>query len=88
MKLTATEGCTCYSYQIDGVEVADLMDDESKDYNPALVKEAILKMLDLPEARGAYYDLFQDLITELGDEEFAFHCEQCGDSVYSYKLEL
>lgn len=88
MKLTATEGCTCYSYQIDGVEVRAMMDKESKDYNPALVKEAILKMIDLPEARGAYYDLFQDLITRLGAEEFAFNCEQCGDSVYNYELGL
>ena len=88
MKLTATEGCTCYSYQIDGVEVRDMMDDESKDYNPALVKEAILKMLDLPQAKEIYDDLFQDLITRLGDGGFAFYCEQCGDSVYDYKLEV
>ncbi len=88
MKLTATEGCTCYTYKIDDVEVKDMLDEESKEYNPALVKEAILKMIDLPQAEGHYYDLFQSLLERFGDMKFEFHCDQCGDDVYSYKLEI
>lgn len=87
MKLTATEGCTCYSYQIDGIEVDELLDKESGHYNPELVKDAILRMID-SEGESRYYELFQDLINRFGLCEFEYHCQHCDDDVYSFHLEV
>ncbi len=89
MKLTATEGCVCYSYEIDGIAVADLLNEESEHYNPTKVKDAIIKMLELPESEDKVYcNIFQNLITQLGSCNFEFNCEECGDDVYSYELEV
>lgn len=87
MKLTATEGCTCYSYQIDGIEVADLLDTKSEHYNPELVKEAILRVID-SEGEDSYYELFQYLIDSFGVRDFEYYCDQCDDDVYSFHLEV
>ncbi len=87
MRLTATEGCTCYSYQIDGIEVADLLDTKSEHYHPELVKDAILRMIN-SEGESRYYELFQDLINRFGFCKFEYHCDQCDDDVYSFELEV
>ncbi len=87
MRLTATEGCTCYSYQIDGIEVADLLDTKSEHYNPELVKEAILRMIN-SEGESRYFEVFQDFINRFGHCKFDYHCDQCGDDVYSFELEV
>lgn len=86
MKLTATEGCTCYHYEIDDISIDKLLDTESEYYNPDKVREAIIKMINLPEAQRVLEYTYQSLITQLGNEKYEFHCDDCGDSVYSYKL--
>lgn len=88
MKLEATEGCTCYWYGIDGVSVGDLNDSESKEYNPQLLKDTLVKLITSGKCDRILENLFQDIITQVGECEYSHHCEDCGDDVYTYKLDL
>lgn len=46
VKIEITEGCTCYSYTINGKEYGDLIDKESDDYNPDFVYDVLEAMAD------------------------------------------
>ena len=41
VKIKITEGCTCYSYTINGIEYGDLIDNESDNYNPDFVYDVL-----------------------------------------------
>lgn len=68
VKIEITEGCTCYSYTINGIEYGDLIDKESDDYNPDFVYDVLEAMTnEIYEQRKDN----QDLITVL-DDVFTF----------------
>lgn len=46
VKIEITEGCTCYSYTINGKEYGDLIDKESEHYNPDFVYDVLEAMAD------------------------------------------
>lgn len=46
VKIEITEGCTCYSYTINGIEYGDLIDKESEHYNPDFVYDVLEAMAD------------------------------------------
>lgn len=88
MKLEATEGCTCYWYGIDGISIDELIDKDSKNYNPQLLKDVLVKMITTGKCDNILESMFQDIITQIGDCSFSHRCEDCGDSVYTYTLEI
>lgn len=46
VKIEITEGCTCYSYTINGKEYGNLIDKESEHYNPDFVYDVLEAMAD------------------------------------------
>lgn len=46
VKIEITEGCTCYSYTINGIEYRDLIDKESDNYDPDFVYDVLEAMAD------------------------------------------
>lgn len=46
VKIEITEGCTCYSYTINGIEYGDLIDKESDNYDPDFVYDVLEAMAD------------------------------------------
>jgi hypothetical protein len=75
MKINYTSGCICDSLTIDGKESADL--------SPKVIKDAIAKALEKIDDMAT----LQDILTT-GEYEDLGHCEQCGDWITSYTLEI
>lgn len=81
MKLEYTDGCMSFSTTIDGKEIADIE-------NTTTIKDVIHKLVDRIDDVGCLQRLFTDLMSELGEYEDLGQCEQCGDWVFTYKLEI
>ena len=64
VKIEITEGCTCYSCTINGIEYEYLIDKDSEYYDPDFVYDVLEVMTD--EIYGQRKDN-QDLITVLDD---------------------
>lgn len=79
MKINYTTGCTCDSLTIDGRESIDL--------SPEVIKNAIIKALDKINSNSVLQDILMT-VAETGEFEDLGHCEQCGDFIYSYTLEI
>lgn len=80
MKLEYTEGCTCYGLDVDGKPFNDLKEYKKK---PILNKviNAILEDYDIQ-------NVLIDLLRQYGEYKHLYHCEQCGDNVCSFTLEI
>lgn len=79
MKINYTSGCVCDSLTIDNKESTDLSVDDIKD---AIVK-ALNKINDVT--------ILQEIlitIAETGEYENLGHCDECGDYISSYTLEI
>lgn len=80
MKIEYTEGCTCYGLDVDGKPFEDLDEAKKREVFNRMV-EAILKDFDIQ-------NITIDLLRQYGEYKYLYHCEQCGDSVCSYTLEI
>ena len=108
VNIEITEGCTNFSYLINGVEWVDYICEESEHYNidfvdkvcEALINE-IVEQYQLPNWIIEYlWDgehetwCSQDTFTKLVQnnknvtEECLGTCDECGDTVYRWKLEI
>lgn len=79
MKINYTTGCTCDSLTIDGRESIDL--------SPEAIKDAIIKALDKINSISDLQEILMT-IAETGEYEDLGHCEQCGDWITSFTLEV
>lgn len=80
MKLKYTDGCICTSLTVDGKETVDMSKEE--------LKEVICKLLDRESDLGVLQDIWRDLVTSQGEFEDLGHCEECGDYITRYTLEI
>ena len=80
MKLEWTEGCVCYGLDVDEEPFNDLDEAKKREVFDRMV-EAILKDFDIQ-------NITIDLLRQYGEYKHLFNCEQCGDSVCSYTLEI
>ena len=80
MKIESVSGCTCDSLTVDGVETID-MDKEA-------VKKVIKKLIDKVDDLGTLQSILINLVETQGDFEDLGHCEQCGDWITKYTLEI
>lgn len=79
MKINYTLGCICNSLTIDDEESADLSVDDIKD----TIVKALNKINDVA--------ILQEIlitIAETGEYENLGHCDECGDYISSYTLEI
>ena len=80
MKLELTEGCICYGLDVDG-EPFNNLDHEKK----IEVFDRIFEHLD--EEYGLN-TMLVDILQHYGEYKHIGHCDECGDSVCSYTLEI
>lgn len=79
MKINYTSGCICDSLTIDDKESTDLSVDDIKD----TIVKALNKINDIA--------ILQEIlitIAETGEYENLGHCDECGDYISSYTLEI
>lgn len=79
MKINYTSGCICDSLTIDDKESTDLSVDDIKD----TIVKALNKINDIA--------ILQEIlitIAETGEYENIGHCDECGDCISSYTLEI
>lgn len=80
MKVEYVSGCVCDSLTIDGKETADIPLKELRD----CVLDIISRTTDI--------SLLQDILTDAaqysGEFEDLGHCEQCGDWIEKFTLEI
>lgn len=80
MKLTYTDGCMAYNLDIDNKKIEDFTLQEQKD---------ILKsLIDKHGDNSTIQNMIIDFLELSGIPEFIGHCNDCGDDVYEYTLEI
>ena len=80
MKIESVTGCTCDSLTIDNVETVD-MDKEA-------IKDVIKKLINREDDLGILQSILIDLVEFQGEFEDLGHCDQCGDWITKYTVEL
>lgn len=80
MKIVYTEGCTAYSLTIDNVE--------SCDCDKQLLKDTIKTLIDKEEDVGALQQHLEYLVEGQGEFIDLGRCDECGDSIYKYTIEI
>ena len=80
MKIVSITGCTCDSLTVDDIETVDM---DKKD-----VKEVIKKLVDREDDLGTLQSVLIDLVETRGDFEDLGHCDQCGDWITKYTVEI
>ena len=80
MKIESVTGCTCDSLTVDDVETVD-MDKEA-------VKDVIKKLINREDDLGVLQSVLIDLVEFQGEFEDLGHCDQCGDWITKYTVEL
>ena len=80
MKIEYTEGCVCYGLNVDGEPFNDLDEAKKRKVFNRMV-EAILKDYDIQ-------DIIINLLCRYGEYKHLFNCEECGDSVCSYTINI
>ena len=80
MKIESVTGCTCDSLTVDNVETVD-MDKEA-------VKDVIKKLIDREDDLGTLQSILIDLVETQGEFEDLGRCDQCGDWITKYTLEI
>ena len=80
MKLEYTEGCICYGLDVDEEPFNDLDEAKKREVFDRMV-EAILKDYDIQ-------NITIDLLRQYGEYNHCFTCEDCGDSVCTYTIDV
>lgn len=80
MKLTYTEGCMAYNLDIDNKEIEDFTLQDQKN---------ILKsLIDKYGNNSTIQNMIIDFLELNGIPKFIGHCDECGDNIYEYTLEI
>lgn len=80
MKIESVTGCTYDSLTVDNIETVD-MDKEA-------IKDVIKKLIDREDDLGTLQSILMDLVETQGEFEDLGHCDQCGDWITKYTLEI
>lgn len=81
MELRYVSGCTAYNLTIDGVEASELP--------PYEIADVIRHLVGRCKDKAILQELLERLIES--DKESVCdisHCDQCGDVIFNYKLEI
>lgn len=80
MKIESVSGCICDSLTIDGIETIDMKITD--------IKEVIKKLIDNENDLGTIQSILIDLVETRGDFEDLGQCDECGDWITKYTLEI
>lgn len=84
MKIEYTEGCVVSGLDIDEERFHTMSKREQGEF----FKQAIDWYRHKAFADEDFQDFIIWLVEKYGDFEFQYHCDQCGDSVYTTTLEI
>lgn len=84
-KLIATQGCTCDGLTIDNNNPDDYSIEQKLDILSKVYKKAVEEGL---ADDSDITSLLYEAVTRFGDSKFAYHCDECGDDVYDYKMKI
>ena len=82
MKIELTTGCTLDSLLIDGKRFETMNVDEARLVIKTLLEQPLIEDMDL------YNDIIRDIVYSKGEFQDGYTCEQCGDFVETYTLEI
>lgn len=80
MKIELTTGCTLDSLFINGRQFEELEYSE--------LRTLITILLDWYKDKDLYNDVIRDIVYSKGEFKDGYTCEQCGDCVETYVLEI
>ena len=81
MELRYVSGCTADSLTIDGIEVSELP--------PYEIADVIRHLVGRCDDKAILQEILSRLIeTDKESTCDISHCDQCGDDIYNYKLEI
>lgn len=80
MKIESISGCTCDSLTIDGIETVNMKITD--------IKEAIKKLIDAETDLSTIQFILINLVESRGDFEDLGQCDECGDWIAKYTLEV
>lgn len=80
MKVISVSGCIYDSLTVDGVETADM---DKRD-----IKDVIKKLIDNTNDLGTIQSILMDLVESQGDFEDLGTCDECGDWITKYTVEI
>ena len=80
MKIEYTEGCICYGLDVDGEPFNNLDHDKKIE-----VFDRIFEHLD--EEYGLN-TMLVDILQQYGEYKHIGHCDECGDNISSFTLEI
>lgn len=84
MDLKVVDGCTAYDAEIDGIDVSKMDETQVN----TILKEAIHKLIDRETSVNFLKDTLINLVEAQGLLYHTYSCDECGDVVYHYKLEV
>lgn len=80
MEIEYTEGCICTNLNVDGESFYYLEEEKKREVLDKVI-ESILKDYDVQ-------NVVIDLLRQWGEYKYHYTCEDCGDSVCSFTLEV
>lgn len=83
MKIIETNGCVVSGIEIDGKGLEILEEEEKKQYY-----QKILNWLSENYSEVTFRELLGFMTSNFGDSKHLYTCDQCGDSVWEYKVEI
>lgn len=84
-KLVATQGCICDGLTIDNNNPADYPIEMKLGFLYKVYKKAVEKGL---ADDSDITSLLYEAVVRFGDSKFVYHCDECGDNVYDYKMKI
>ena len=83
MLIEKVEGCINGDLVIDNESYSFLTEEQKQN-----VWIHVLEALEEKYSETNCYNLIDWFVTTFGDYEFLYHCDQCGDDVEEYKIEI
>lgn len=80
MKLNYTDGCICTSLTVDYTETINM--------DPEELRKVVHKLIDTTDDISVFQRVFMDILELNGKVTELGRCEECGDWVRSYDLEI
>jgi hypothetical protein len=80
MKLEWTEGCICYGLDVDGKPFKDFDVEEKINILNKLIDTILMDYM--------VQDVVIELLHQYGEYKHIGHCDECGDNISSFTLEI
>ena len=80
MKLEYTEGCVCYGLDVDGKPF--------KDFDVEEKRKILDKLIDAILMDYMMQDVVIELLHQYGEYKHIGHCDECGDNISSFTLDI